>query len=211
MKKEKAPIFGFGLISLVLLAFFLLTRVDERRYQWNESYDVESNQPYGTLFIRKLLEKNSKGGSLSVNRDKPMQKLSEEGILKSGTDYYFIGQSLYLDQENRQQLLRHIEAGNSAFISSLDPPTELLDELHIDFCDTRITYSGEWNTSAQMNFFDDSLSRSPAYEYTYRYRSEDQPYHWTHINNSAVCSESVLIPLGYHGTEQINFVRIPFG
>ena len=209
MKKQNTPIIVFGVVAIALLAYFILTRDEERRYRWHESYAVDSDQPYGTQFISKVLGKRTK--SLTINKDKPLRKVISDENTTSGTDYVFIGQSLYLDRQDREKLMKHIQAGNNAFIASLDPPTELIEELHIDLCDRQIAYTGDLNTFALFNFFHDSLKRATPFRYNFRYGSQDRKYLWTRINDEAICGEMVLVPLGYHGEQQINFIRIPFG
>jgi len=80
-------------ISLVL--YFTFNKQIEKRYQWLETYHANSEQPYGTLFIQKLLASSRPGLKFTLNDKKPLHKMLDTAELKTKTDYVFIGQDIF--------------------------------------------------------------------------------------------------------------------
>jgi hypothetical protein len=209
--KQHLPVIFFSVLAVVLLVYFLVNREEGNRFSWNESYKVTSDQPYGTIFIRDLLEKTS-AGEFIVNDRKPVKQLFKNNLINAGTNYIFIGQSIHLDKEDRFQLMKFVESGNDAFISSLDAPTELANDMKVMQCDADLFYEPVFNASTVMNFFHDSIESPSGYRYTYRFGADTRTTTWPMLDNMLFCEDpGLLIPLGYHGDKHVNFIKIPFG
>jgi len=212
VKKRRITIIVlFGVLGIVLVLYFIFN--SEKRYNWYESYNTSSDQPYGTLFIKKLLEDYRPEGKLILNKKKSLKHLLDSTAPARNTDYIFIGQSLYVDEGDIQALLGFIAEGNDAFIASLEIPATLVYRMYsIDECDAPITFEPHEARKIALNFFHDSLQTDQGYQYAYRYGAEDYTYHWNAINEGTFCDSTTSItPLGYHGPHRVNFIKIAHG
>jgi hypothetical protein len=201
----------FGILSVVLIAYFILN--SEKRYQWYESYNTNSDQPYGTKFIKQLLEDYRPGSKLIINKRKSLKHLLDSTAPARNTDYIFIGQSLHVDEGDIQALLSFIAEGNDAFIASLEMPATLVYRIYsIDECDAPLTFDPHEEKNVTLNFFHDSLRSENGFQYAYRYHTEDHPYTWSAVNEGSFCdSTTAITPLGYHEPNRVNFIRIAHG
>src|SRR5262245_33604943 len=116
--KTRITIILFTALAILLLVFFIWNSGDDHRYQWNENYRGDNTQPYGTLFIRKLLEGYRQGKNFILNDKKPLHDVLVSLNSSKKTDYVFIGQSLYLTNADITALADFISKGGDAFIAS---------------------------------------------------------------------------------------------
>jgi hypothetical protein len=213
VKKSRITIIVlFAVLGVLLLLYFIFIADKAKKYQWNESYEAESDQPYGTLFIKKLLESYRPDSRLIFNDKKPLSHLLDSASVKRNTDYVFIGQDLFLDVKDKEALLSFIRNGNDAFISSLSYPQEIVKSIYASECDNEIYYQSNKEMTAALNFYHDTLRRDQDYSYCFRYGSEDAPYFWQSLDKSAFCdSTKSLVPLGYQEPDRVNFFTLPYG
>jgi hypothetical protein len=212
VKKSRITIIVLFTVLGILLLLYFIFNDKEKRYQWNESYDAESDQPYGTLFIKKLLEDFRPSGHLTFNDKKPVQHLLDSLTLTRNTDYVFIGQEIYLDELDKKALVSFIRNGNDVFISSLSYPAEIIKEIYSSECDHEIYYQSNRAPEATLNFYHDTLRREQGYSYAFRYGAEDVGYFWQSLDKTAFCdSTKSLIPLGYQDPERVNFFKLKYG
>lgn len=214
MKKEKnvVIIIVFAVLAILVLLYFIFFSSDEKRYQWYESYRANSDQPYGTLIIKTLLEKYRPGGKFTFNDRTPLRVLLDSTRNDGHSSYVFIGQSMFLDDNDIVALRRFIETGGDAFIASLTPPENLLNSVFFKECDAPIGFNENEVDSVNMNFLHDTLRTESGYKYAFRFESKDQPYSWTYINDSVFCdATSTIVPLAVQSPERVNFIRIAAG
>lgn len=212
MKKSRITIIVlFSVLGLLLLLYFAFSG-NKKRYQWFESYDVESNQPYGTLFIKNLLQGYRPGGNFVFNTEKPLQALLKGDDLRKATDYIFIGQSIYLTDPDIDALLDFIDSGNDAFIASLEVPEALIERMYMPECDRIVTIQDNEAASVTMNFYHETLYTQGGYRFAFRFINEDVSYFWNVFSPEIFCdSTSSLTPLGYQEPNAVNFIKISYG
>jgi hypothetical protein len=200
----------FALLGAVLLIYFIFFSDDEKRYQWYESYRVDSDQPYGTLFIQKMLEDYKPDGDFTLNDKKPVKILLSD--VSANSNYVFIGQSLHLDFDDTGALIKFLERGGNVFIASLEPPESLLTAVYFKECGAQISFKTNEQDSVDLNFYHKSLQTERGINYAFRYGTEDNPYSWNFINEDVFCETSQsIVPLGYQNTYRVNFIRIAAG
>jgi hypothetical protein len=211
VKNKRATIIVvFAVLAGLLLLYFILSD-DEKRFQWYESYRADSDQPYGTLFIRKMLEGYRPEGKFIFNNKTRLQYLLDSTESHSH-DYVFIGQSLFLDEEDVKALAGFIESGGDAFIASLESPEALLNSVYFKECDVQIAFEESEADSVSFNFIHETLRTGNAFRYVYRYGSEDRPYFWNFITAEAFCdSTRSIVPLGNQEGRGVNFIKITVG
>jgi hypothetical protein len=202
----------FAVLGTLLLLYFIFSGPSNKRHSWFENYKAESNEPYGTSFIQKLLEGYRPEGNFIYNSQKPLHKLLDSSSLRMNTDYIFIGQSLYLDDRDTRALLNFVKSGNDALIVCDAVPDSLISALDRYECDESLFFSGEELDSATFNFYHDSLKSEHGFIYRYRWGSEDMPYYWRSLASEAICdSAQAIVPIGYLTNGYVNFLRIQHG
>lgn len=209
--RRQKLLIAFSVLGTLIFLYFLLVR-NERRYQWFESYRADSDQPYGALFISRMLESYRPGNSFKVN-DRPLNHLLSEIQEPANTDYVFIGQNIFLDAKSTAALVKFMESGGDVFIASLTPPNGILNAIYFRECDDSIRYEQNYTASIRLNFFHDSLSIKNGFEYAFRYETEDRSYPWSHIDENVFCdSTRSIVPIGYHQEDyHVNYIKIPAG
>lgn len=212
MKKDRTIIIVFAVIGALLLLYFVFFADDGKRFQWYESYRADSDQPYGTMFIRKILEDYRPKARFVFNDRTPLKHLLDTVRAKKNNTYVFIGQSIFLDEKDVAALVDFIDSGGDAFIASLTPPEALLKSVYSNECGAPILFHENETDSINMNFFHDTLRTDQGFQFAFRYESEDRPYSWSYIDDAVFCdSTRMLVPLGSQEGSHVNFVKIPAG
>lgn len=213
MKKNNLiVIILFSVLGVALLIYFILTKEDEKRYSWQESYKSISDQPYGTKFIKELLENYRPGEKFVYNDKVPLQKLLDSTSAQIPTDYVFIGPTLFLDHEDINALLNFIARGNDAFIASINLPLIVVDSIFVNECNQQIFLKNQELSKVTLNFYHDTLRTDKGYLYSYSQGSLPKPYFWNSLNPEIFCdSTKSVVPLGYMDPDQVNFLKLPYG
>lgn len=215
--KQKLPIILFGALGVILLVYFIYSNSTQHRnkHQWKENYRANSSEPYGTLFIRKLLESYKDEKSYVYNEDKPLAEVLTKETNSDTAAYVLIGKSIYLGSKDREELLKFIESGNQAFIATVDAPQDVLNDIGIYGCDEYVYYPVEDSTSIQVNFFHDSVRTAKGYQYIFKQGAKDENYGWGYIGPEFFCvekeRETSPYPIGHFADTTINFVKISYG
>jgi len=201
-----------GGVVMLLLAYFIYNYKPGNTYQWHPSISVTSDQPYGTLFIKKLLQSAYKG-TFTVNEKQPINKFLADHDYDSGkVDYILIGQGIYLDAADVTALKDFMLAGNDIFISTIETPKALVDSVYISHCEGEFLYDYNFDTAVYANFYHKNLNKPVDYEFRYRIGTEDLPHVWRSLDPQAWCdSANNLSALGYQQEDLINFMRISYG
>jgi hypothetical protein len=199
-----------GVVAGLLFIYFFNSGDAALKYQWQQTFKSESDQPYGTAIIKDML-KHEANGNFIYNTSKPLKTVLEKPGTYHDYSYVLIGQSIYLDNADIDALLAFISDGNDVFIASMEAPAQLVDEIHYD-CENSISYDGRPAMTVSMNFFNDALKKDHGYEYTYRHGREDASYFWYFIDPYHFCDSSKLVvPIGYQDGEEVNFIKVPHG
>jgi hypothetical protein len=213
VKKSRVTIIVlFAVLGTVLLLYFIYSNSSDKKHSWYENYKIESKEPYGMYFIRKLLEGYRPDSKFTINSKKALHQLLDSGMINSNTDYIFIGQSIYLDERDTKALMNFVKAGHDAFIASQQLPDSLMLKLDRFECAETFYYSGEELDAATMNFYHDTLAINKGYTFRYRLGSEDERYYWQSLASETLCdSMQAVVPLGYITNGYVNFFRIRHG
>ena len=148
MKENRIVIIAVCAVLLVVVIFYLSVRDEGPRYQWYEYYRASNDQPYGLSFIHKMLQSYRPDARFTMNDKTPVSHLLKEIDDPGKTDYVFIGNTIYLDEDGTGSLARFIEEGGNVFIASQHPPEELLNAVYFKECGREIfflcCYSCKW-------------------------------------------------------------------
>lgn len=211
MNKSRAPLIIVIIVAAICLLYFFSGDGDSAlKYQWQESYKAESNQPYGTSIIRDVLQFEAKD-KFVYNKSTPLKKLLENPGSFSNCTYVLIGQSVHLDDTDIDALLEFINSGNDVFMSTLEAPAQLVGMIHYD-CESELTYESKFARTVKTNFFNSSFKKADGYDYTFRFGREDEFYHWYSVYPFHFCdSAKMAVPLGYQDADEVNFIKLPHG
>lgn len=203
---------SIAVLIMIVLVYFFVTNKGGNKYQWWESYRADSNQPYGTMFMQKLLS-SSHTGKVIINSKEPVHKVLEDNDYKDGkTDYVLIGQSTYFDALDIQALKDFMYAGNDVFIASVDAPDTLVKSIYTSPCDAAFLYDYATDTAVLANFYHEKLSREDDYVFRFRIGAEDHQYPWRSLDYQVLCDTLETIEqLGYQQGGNVNFMRIKHG
>ncbi len=197
-------------LTVLLLVYFILTSKGNR-YQWYQSYDPDSNQPYGTLFM-KLMLGSYFTGDLTVNKKEPIHKVLENEKYKQNTNYVLIGQNVYFDTLDVEALRVFIANGNDVFVATMEVPSNLVNAVFTNYCEQEFRYDYNLDTAVYANFYDSTLSAPADYEFKYRIGDKDFPTAWEALEPDVLCDTTgALKAIGYQQGDLTNFVSIAYG
>jgi hypothetical protein len=210
MKKNKTLIIVIVSLATVLLIYFIAISTQKQKYDWLENYHAKGMQPYGTGIIEQLLKTYHPGKKLIVNDKKISQSLHHNDSTLA--NYVFVGNDLVLDSADLATLLKFVEDGNTAFISSKSMPDSLISVLYKGECGEWEDYAGHKDSVVHMNFYDTVLFKEKGYRYQYKYRNITSSYDWQCIDGGYFCdSTHPFIMLGYVDSNYVNYIQLPYG
>jgi hypothetical protein len=201
-------------VVLLATAFYFSYRSGKPRYDWSDAWSKkayrETNaEPYGTQIIHRLLQNYFPGKKLTdVQRDIPR----EIPIDSSGnSNYVFVGEALFMDSLSTAHLLRFVEAGNTALLSSKTIPFDLMFHLYYRECADAVwgDYVYISDTVAYTSLREPQNIGRTAFHYAYQ--NQARPYNWHYIPSIYFCDSLPQHPLGYLDDSLINFARFPYG
>jgi hypothetical protein len=212
VKRNTIIIILFSVLTALLIAYFFLGTSDRKRFSWRETYMSDSDQPYGTMFIRQLLETYRPGEKFIHNDKTSLDDLLNSDSVDSPADYIFIGTSLALTDTDAETLLDFIASGNNAFIATTYLPYQLTDSIFFPECENELYLDERESPSATLNFYHQDLKIDNGYTYVYRLGDRARPYRWTAVQQGVFCdSTRSIVALGHSGKDVVNFFKIPFG
>lgn len=203
-------------LALVLiggLLVWLLSSDRKKPVDWRETYEMESQAPYGTSILQALLESYFESDTLLTLRDSLRGQLD---TLPSGATYLFVGQAIYQDSADQQALLDFIAAGNTAFIASKSLP----DPIEESFFENRVycpdvgrdQYRLAIDSTAGLNFVHPNLRIDTNLLYPFIDRGYPAAYYWTGLQPEAFCGKGeAFLPLGTLNDTLYNFARQSYG
>lgn len=219
MQPNRNPIY-FAIFAVLLLAglFYYFYRDDKAKFDWSEGswqkkdgYSEKNVQPYGANIAFNLL-KNYVPGKRLIELNKNISEELPKDTFGAGDNYVFIGEALYMDSLGTDRLLKFVEAGNTAFISSKTIPFDLMNYVYFRECE-----DAPWGDYGSMEDSIGRLSlRTPALadssiDFYFAIQNIPRIYNWHFIENYAFCDSLPQFPLGYVNGDRINFASFPYG
>lgn len=209
MKTNRTFTIVFFCFLAVVLVLFFYFNFRNKRYNWYENYKAESDQPYGTAFIMKLLEKETPG-SFTYNTKKPLREVLTPSLQNSA--YVFIGNGIFFDSTDAEALVNFIARGNDAFIACEFAHNLIIRQVLTNECTEEVSYFNTKTITVQANFYNPAFYTTTPYSFSYRMQDEDIENTWHYLDPSMLCdSVKSLVPLGYLEPSHVNFFKIPYG
>jgi hypothetical protein len=213
---DKRPFIIFGIAALLILTIFIIFRSKRDRYSWDENYEETNKSPYGTFVVYNLLKDYFPEHKLSDISSRFLDDLPLKDTLNpdQSANFIFIGEGLYLDTSDVDQLLDFVEAGNTAFISSKSIPYDLMYFVYSQECNGNFwyDYTDLEDTLVSINLIHANLKDQYGFEYEFLYRDKPNIYRWQYIDSIYFCEEDYsFVPLGKINDNQVNFVKMNYG
>ncbi|MEM6320158.1 MAG: hypothetical protein AAF960_20980 [Bacteroidota bacterium] len=211
--KQSKTWITLGIAALALLAFFVYQYGGFKQFDWSMSLDDESEEPYGTVVVKQVLENSIAQDSFRVLDKKINKSLPESPELPS--NFIFIGQALLLDTNDVDRLLYFVENGNTAFISSMTIPDLLMDEVFFSPCDTLYweDYPTYYDTAVVTNFVHPDLRAETPFTFPYVVRNKIQDTYWEQIAGHVFCGDSGYPTVISQSPDSaiVDMIRLPYG
>lgn len=210
--QDRKPLIIFGIAALLLLSFFVFFRSGAATYDWDETYEEISKEPYGTFIVHELLKSYQPKDAFFDLDDALSEDLKESE--DSTANYVFVGEALYMDTSDVNILLQFVDKGNSAFISSKTIPYDLMYYVYYTECNNYYwdDYKSVEDTMARLNMYHRDLETSMGFLYKFMNRADAEPYDWHYIDSIYFCDEAhSFVELGALNDSLVNFAKIPYG
>lgn len=211
---QPRPFAILGIFTTIILILFIIFRDDKPRFDWKETYNEQSKDPYGLYITKNLLSDYFPLHEFITLQDSLHQQLIDSSNIVPA-NYVFIGGGMYLDSLDIKELVAFVSRGNNALISTRTLPIELAMHLNFYECDEYAyweDYQEHFDSTARLNFLHPDLQSDTSYTYQYLKKNKIKPYRWQYFGNDFFCTKNdTLIALGAIGDDKINFVRIKLG
>lgn len=198
----------------MLLTVSTFFSCNKDNHDWRETYDLDSEEPYGISFFEKLIENFFPEGEF-ITVEEPLHEIftGEE----RNANFLLVGQAFLFRQDEITAMLEFVENGNTAFFSTKSVPYDFLQAVIPEPC----YFYGLEDHSFTM-FFDsmvnltlvhpDLVDSSEDHWTFYARRDKPQYSHrWTFISEELLCDSIVSpSPLGYV-EDNVNFIKINYG
>src|SRR5689334_21563115 len=189
MKRGYLVIIVVGAVVLITVLVLVLT--SSKRFNWYETYEIKSREPYGAYIIGEMLKNYYPEKKFTVI-DVSLKNALSSDEKKEHQNYIFIGSGLRYDSLNTRLLLEFVERGNTAFISVGSSAPYIFNSLFRDSCLYYYYYDdyyAEKDSSAALNFFNPSMKEEKDFKLTYVFQNRPFSYAWTYLDSSLFCGD----------------------
>ncbi len=202
-------------LALAGLFYYLYASSSKERFDWRDSwpkkaYKETDPEPYGTQIAHRLLsdyfpKKKLTDITRKISADLPRDSTQH-------LNYIFVGEGMFLDSLDTEQLLGFVQAGNTAFISSKSVPFDLMFHVYYEQCG-----EDDWD---EYKTFSDTLAKlslpqpdGKSIQTTAHYARQNLPagYQWHHIPVRYFCAALSHRPIGHLNDSLINFAMFTYG
>ncbi|RAV29804.1 DUF4350 domain-containing protein [Sinomicrobium soli] len=189
-------------ILVLLMAAVVVFEVSQPRpVDWTPTFNESQTKPYALKVLHTELQDAFEDGVEDI-RTSPYEYLQAtlpymDTIYSRGPDFVYVDSHFNLDETSVTELLKYVEAGNTAFISSHNFPVVLADTLGLE-----TSYNYAFNQKGSLNLANPELQKD----------SISVKESTTGMFFSALDSLNTTV-LGYQDFKerQINFVSVRFG
>jgi len=190
-------------------------RDDGSRFDWSENYEEDSKDPYGTFVIHEMLNNYFPNKKLTDIEYDLAAELPLDSLGTAETaNYVFVGESMFLDSADVSQLMKFVQEGNNAFISSKTIPYDMMFEIYYDECNGNPwdEYYSFVDSSVVFNFIHQQFEKEKGFKYNFIHQNKKAEYGWHYIDSVYFCEEDFsFIELGTLNERRINFAKKEYG
>ncbi len=208
-----------GIVIAALLVLFVYSENNKKKgFNWRETYDETSKQPFGSFVMHDILKTYFPNKTVQDLKERLSKSLPNPDSLTQSANYVFVGDGFYADTADTDKLLLFVSEGNRAFVTANVLPNYFLETIFRDSCDddemAYHNFAGEFIDSANLYFKHPSLAEAKPINYDFTIAGVKHKHEWSHIDTlRGECTEGAknFTPLGYLNDNDVNFVRIKYG
>lgn len=196
--------------TVILLLLLYLNRMNENQFNWDETYNVGSIEPYGASafynFTQNYFEDERFENLFDLENKLPLYQ-EEKG------NYVFLGYGMYLDSAKVERLLEFVNNGNNAFISARFLPADFAEHIfsyeNCEFDFSR-SFSFYEDTTASLSTIHPRIKNKTKFKYIRNHKAVYTQFQYVNWYNYCR-DEAKYLELGYINDSLANFVRVPYG
>lgn len=217
--RNKMPLVILGVVFLALIIYFSM--VQQRFYNWSETYEVKGNNPYDMRVMFDLLQQRFE---LSDMQDRIDKVLPTDAESAAGTSYLYIGKRPIYTEEEAWHLRDYVKAGGEAFIFTNDIQDSLSEILfYPEDCGAASNWRGinrRLNIEQVLAYFNHPSINEHYYQFEYTDNHIPDAYSWSYVPEDAFCNsgkrEFPIARLGgfvaaNNKQSRVNFFRLKVG
>lgn len=196
------------------MAFSCSTCKRKTKFDWYETYGLESKEPYGISVFEELLDGYFPEREFK-NVDDNLTKVFTGA--ERNSNYVLVGQAFLFKEAEINAMLEFVENGNIALFSTKSIPYDFMSAMLTEPCfylalsDWERSYYRD--TMAYLNLaHPDLYNDEQDYPIAFYWKDKPHPfYDWYHINSDLFC-DSIVSPIDLGNVnEESNFMKIEYG
>lgn len=215
-KKAKISIVAGVVLLLVVLLYFFGRAGSEKEGEqefvsdsWTPTYSPVDRGPYGTFVLKELLDTIGLFGNFIQLQDNIMESLEDHPSVND--IYFFVGPVNHLPDSSTEHLLKFVDNGNTAFLSTQLLPEEMAYELFFntdEIMNTDIVFD-----SIQYYKFThpDLVSKRYKFRYVHNNKTKTNTWYYFDTLNFDLPMGEDPIQLGTNTKGRLNYVKIKYG
>jgi hypothetical protein len=208
-------------VAAILGLFFWMGQRGKDAFNWEETYEEKSKEPYGTHVVHEILRGYLPTATLEDLKSKVSESLPSEGTGNTTANYVFVGDGFFVDTADVDKLMLFVHNGGRAFISTNAMPDFFLRRITNSFCDTIFKkkksskkeieeedisvknfhsfhrFNSLYNDTAKTNLKHPQLAEKQPFTYNFLYKNIPVKYAWSYFdtidweNRNNRCNENV--------------------
>ncbi|TAH26024.1 MAG: hypothetical protein EAZ07_04845 [Cytophagales bacterium] len=210
MKNNKLIFLGVLIfVSIVVFAIIFYKQYYLPKYNWQDQFTKNSEEPYGQKLFFELIKKQAQPIKI-INNQQFVDLLDTN---QTNTNYISVNNGISFDSITALHLLKYINKGNNALIASSYSPLELL-RFFVPIADTIYGFDEKTDSIIKINFDNPgSISINPL-KFHFQYQKDTIAYNWAGYNN--VYFKDTLTKYGFisycHLNDSlVNIFYVPYG
>ncbi len=210
MKLNRTHIILFILFVLTVALFYFFVPRD--RYNWNETYDENADDPYALHVFHDVLRDYFPGEKFVELTDSLSEMLPTDAPTVASS-YFFVGMGFFVDNKSMDTLVTFIKNGNTAFISSEIISKSFIEKIFEDSLESLgwKGYAWERDTLIAAGFTDEVLADSFEFSFQYFYKDLPRIRYWTYIPYDYIESDTLQLEEYGYFNDYTNMAGIKVG
>lgn len=200
------------LLAIAVVTFFWYSQTNNySRFKWNETYDIESTEPFGLKAFTTILQQSYPGKVEVTN--KPVSEVLPDHDTTEKATYVFVGSNIFLQSSDLDDLLAFAEDGNIVFLASKVISSELVYSLFDEECASSDACNVYQDSIVTFNLVHNDLKTNPDFKVTLLRKQKHFIMNWHFLDSGAYFCDTDYSwsKIGYMNDGRVNFIRIPYG
>jgi hypothetical protein len=201
----------------IFAVFLYFGRDKKKRFNWSETYEETSKQPFGTYVVHEMMKTYFPNQKFEDFKQRIDKSINLDSIVKPA-NYVFIGDGFFTDTADVDKIMAFAHEGNRVLVAANAVPNYFLERVYQDSCDDDNVgyhrYLNEYVRFADLNFHHPQLIENKPFRYNFIIAGDTNDYDWSFIDTlREECTKGPqqLAPIGYINGDNINFAKIKYG